>query len=56
MAELSFEYAPQPPFGTGRTELADPATLAKTTDALKYLMPVEQLEGVRARRSAMGKL
>ncbi|SDO70593.1 DJ-1/PfpI family protein [Afipia sp. GAS231] len=56
VAELCFEYAPQPPFGTGRPELADPATLAKTTEALKHLMPVEQLEGVRARRLAMGKL
>jgi len=36
--------------------LADPAALAKTKEALKHLMPVEQLEGVRARRSAMGKL
>jgi cyclohexyl-isocyanide hydratase len=53
---LSFEYAPQPPFGTGRPELADPATLAQTTGMLKHLMPVHELEGVRARRSAMGKL
>jgi cyclohexyl-isocyanide hydratase len=56
VAELSFEYAPQPPFGTGRPELADPATLAQTTEIVKHLMPVEQLEGVRARRLAMGKL
>jgi len=56
VAELSFEYAPQPPFGTGRPELADPATLAQTTEILKHLMPVEQLEGVRARRLAMGNL
>lgn len=27
VAELLFEYAPQPPFGTGRPELADAATL-----------------------------
>ncbi|VIO78174.1 Isonitrile hydratase [Bradyrhizobium ivorense] len=56
VAELSFEYAPAPPFGTGRPELADPATLAQTTEMLKHLMPVEQLEGVRARRLKMGKL
>ena len=56
VAELSFEYAPQPPFGTGRPELADPATLAKTTEILKQIMPVDELEGVRARRAAMGKL
>jgi hypothetical protein len=35
--------------------LGDPAALAKTKEALKHLMPVEQLEGVRA-RSAMEKL
>jgi cyclohexyl-isocyanide hydratase len=56
VAELSFEYAPQPPFGTGRPELADAATLGQTTEILKQLMPVHELEGVRARRVAMGKL
>lgn len=56
VAELSFEYAPQPPFGTGRPELADAATLGQTTEILKQLMPVHELEGVRARRVTMGKL
>jgi cyclohexyl-isocyanide hydratase len=56
VAELLFEYAPQPPFGTGRPELAGPATLAQTTEKLKRLMPIHELEGVRARRLAMGKL
>ena len=56
VVELSFEYVPQPPFGTGRPELADPATLAKTMEVLKHLMPVHELEGVRARRLAMGRL
>ncbi|MBR0801303.1 DJ-1/PfpI family protein [Bradyrhizobium jicamae] len=56
VAELSFEYAPRPPFGTGRPELADPATLAHTTEILKQLMPVQDLESVRARRLAMGRL
>ena len=27
--ELILEYAPQPPYGTGRPELADPATLER---------------------------
>jgi hypothetical protein len=35
---LVFEYAPQPSFATGRPELADPATLAKTTEILKQIM------------------
>jgi cyclohexyl-isocyanide hydratase len=54
--ELLFEYAPQPPFGTGRPELADPVTLASATATVRQLMPVEELQGVKARRSAQGKL
>jgi cyclohexyl-isocyanide hydratase len=50
--ELLFEYAPQPPFGTGRPELADPDTLAAATKTLKELMPIHELEGVRDRRFA----
>jgi cyclohexyl-isocyanide hydratase len=56
VAELCFEYAPKPPFGTGRPEIADPATLAQATEIVKQLMPVHELEGVRTRRSTMGKL
>jgi acyl-CoA reductase-like NAD-dependent aldehyde dehydrogenase len=44
------------PFGTGRPELADPVTLASATATLRQLMPVEELEGVKARRLAQGKL
>jgi cyclohexyl-isocyanide hydratase len=54
--ELLFEYAPQPPFGTGRPELADPLTLSNATATLRQLMPVEQLQSVKDRRSAQGKL
>jgi cyclohexyl-isocyanide hydratase len=50
--ELLFEYAPQPPFGTGRPELADEHTLTAATKTLKELMPVQELEGVRDRRFA----
>jgi cyclohexyl-isocyanide hydratase len=50
--ELLFEYAPQPPFGTGRPELADPDTLTAATKMLKELMPIHELEGVRDRRFA----
>jgi len=43
VVELLFEYAPSPPFGTGRPELADAATVAAATKILQGLMPVEQL-------------
>jgi cyclohexyl-isocyanide hydratase len=45
-----FEYAPQPPFGTGRPELADPETLAAATETLKGWMPIHELGGFRDRR------
>lgn len=40
LAELIFEYAPQPPYGTGRPELADEATLAAATKILEEMMPL----------------
>jgi len=36
--ELIMEYAPQPPYGTGRPELADPETLAAVRVALQQAM------------------
>jgi cyclohexyl-isocyanide hydratase len=36
--ELIMEYAPQPPYGTGRPELADAATLAAVRVALQQAM------------------
>ena len=36
--ELIMEYAPQPPFKTGRPELADPQTLAAARTALQQAM------------------
>jgi cyclohexyl-isocyanide hydratase len=36
--ELLLEYAPQPPYGTGRPELADPQTLAAARSALQQAM------------------
>src|SRR5215467_6042616 len=50
--ELLFEYAPAPPFGTGRPELADPNTLAAATKTLKELMLIDELEGIRDHRFA----
>ncbi len=40
MIELVLEYAPKPPYDTGRPELADPATLAAGQQALKQAMGV----------------
>jgi cyclohexyl-isocyanide hydratase len=42
LIELVVEYAPQPPYGTGRPELADEATLA----AARQIMAGEFSEGV----------
>jgi cyclohexyl-isocyanide hydratase len=36
--ELILEYAPQPPYGTGRPDLADPQTLAAARAALQQAM------------------
>jgi cyclohexyl-isocyanide hydratase len=49
--ELLFEYAPKPPFGTGRPELADEITLAGATDILRNLMPIHELQDIQKRRS-----
>lgn len=42
VAELAMEYAPEPPYGTGRPGLADPATLARARAALAYRMPLDE--------------
>jgi cyclohexyl-isocyanide hydratase len=36
--ELLLEYAPQPPYGTGRPELADPQSLAAARALLQQAM------------------
>ncbi len=36
--ELIMEYAPQPPYGTGRPDLADAQTLAAARAALQHAM------------------
>jgi cyclohexyl-isocyanide hydratase len=36
--ELIMEYAPQPPYGTGRPELADPQSLAAARTAMQQAM------------------
>ena len=36
--ELIMEYAPQPPYGSGRPELADPQTLAAARAELQQAM------------------
>ena len=42
--ELIMEYAPQPPYGTGRPELAEPQTLAAEREAMQQAVgAVEEL-------------
>ncbi|KQU86409.1 hypothetical protein ASD00_31470 [Ensifer sp. Root31] len=43
LVELIFEYAPQPPHGTGRPELADSTTLSKALEILPGHMAIERL-------------
>jgi cyclohexyl-isocyanide hydratase len=38
LIELIMEYAPQPPYGTGRPDLADEQTLAAARTALQQAM------------------
>jgi cyclohexyl-isocyanide hydratase len=47
--ELLFEYAPQPPFGTGRPELAPEATLQTARGLCRQLMPVERIKDLKVR-------
>lgn len=41
VAELAMEYAPQPPYGTGRPELADADTLSAARAGLALRMPLQ---------------
>jgi cyclohexyl-isocyanide hydratase len=44
LIELVMEYAPEPPFGTGRPETADAATLATARQIVAPMMPEELLD------------
>lgn len=50
LVELSLEYAPEPPFGGGRPELATPGTLATANAILQREMPAEVALEAAARR------
>jgi len=54
MVELIMEYAPAPPYGCGRPELADPATLQAAVSFFGEAVPVEAIaraaENLRGRR------
>ncbi|MGH7260658.1 MAG: DJ-1/PfpI family protein [Nitrospiraceae bacterium] len=54
LAELQIEYAPQPPFGVGRPELASPKTLAAAESILKQEMPAALVEAAARRRGFIG--
>jgi cyclohexyl-isocyanide hydratase len=49
-AELLVEYAPQPPFGIGRPELAPPELLATAKPILEQEMPTALIEAAARRR------
>jgi cyclohexyl-isocyanide hydratase len=50
LIELLMEYAPQPPFGVGRPELADDTTLAIAAPILAKEMPAELIKAAVTRR------
>lgn len=54
LAELLIEYAPQPPFGVGRPELASPETLAAAESILEQEMPAALVEATARRRGFIG--
>lgn len=54
LAELLIEYAPQPPFGVGRPELASAETLAAAESVLKQEMPAALVEAAARRRGFIG--
>lgn len=49
LIELMIEYAPEPPFGTGRPELADETTLVTARQVIGPLMPQALLDRAAAR-------
>ncbi len=49
VSELLFEYAPQPPYGTGRPELAPAETLQTALGIVGKLMPVERIQSLKVR-------
>ena len=50
MIELLMEYAPQPPFGLGRPEIAPAETLNAATAIAQQLMPNEIAVAMARRR------
>jgi cyclohexyl-isocyanide hydratase len=50
LAELLIEYAPQPPFGVGRPELASSGTLAAAESILAQEMPAASVATAARRR------
>ena len=54
LGELLIEYAPQPPFGVGRPEIASPETLAAAESILKQEMPAALVEAAARKRGFIG--
>jgi len=55
MAELLFEYAPEPPYGTGRPELCDAELVARARGILADLMPRGTVDKVASTMRNAGK-
>ena len=50
MVELFLEYAPAPPYGTGRPELAGPELAGQVVSALGSTLSTEDLQAVARSR------
>jgi cyclohexyl-isocyanide hydratase len=55
LIELTMEYAPQPPFGCGRPELADPETLEMARGMMGPLMPEAHVDQAAQRLKAAAR-
>jgi cyclohexyl-isocyanide hydratase len=54
LTELLIEYAPQPPFGVGRPDLASPETVGAAESILTDEMPAALIEAAARRRGFIG--
>jgi len=50
LLELLIEYAPEPPFGVGRPELASAETRSAAESALEQEMPASLIQAAARRR------
>lgn len=55
LIELTMEYAPEPPFGCGRPELADDETLGMARGMMESLMPESRVDQAAQRLKAAAR-